>query len=32
MGFEWDIEKEEINVAKHGIDFVQASQTFNKPV
>lgn len=32
MGFEWDIEKEQINIAKHGIDFVQASQIFKFPV
>jgi uncharacterized DUF497 family protein len=32
MGFEWDIGKQEINVAKHGIDFVQASQVFKLPV
>ena len=31
MGFEWDIEKEEINVVKHGVDFVQASQIFRFP-
>ena len=28
MSFEWDAEKEVTNVAKHGIDFVQASQIF----
>jgi len=32
MGFEWDSAKEEINVVKHGIDFVQASQIFKCPV
>ncbi len=32
MGFEWDAGKEQINVAKHGIDFIQASQVFKLPV
>ncbi len=32
MSFEWDTAKEAKNIAKHGIDFVQASQTFKSPV
>ncbi|MBD5129168.1 MAG: BrnT family toxin [Ruminococcaceae bacterium] len=28
MLFEWDTEKEKINVAKHGIDFETASRVF----
>ena len=32
MGFEWDVEKDAINIAKHGIGFVEASQIFRKPV
>ncbi len=32
MGFEWDTDKEARNIAKHGVDFVQASRIFRKPV
>ncbi len=32
MGFEWDEAKEEINIAKHGIDFIQAAQIFKRPI
>ena len=31
MTFEWDEEKEQINIAKHGIDFVTASHVFLDP-
>jgi uncharacterized DUF497 family protein len=29
MEFEWDEEKEQINIAKHGIDFTTAARVFN---
>ena len=29
MNFEWDSEKEEMNIRKHGIDFDTASHVFN---
>ena len=29
MLFEWDDEKEKINIAKHGIDFSTAARVFN---
>lgn len=29
MLFEWDDEKEKINIAKHGIDFATAARVFN---
>lgn len=29
MQFEWDDEKEKINIAKHGIDFATAALVFN---
>lgn len=29
MIFEWDDEKEKINIAKHGIDFTTAARVFN---
>jgi len=32
MSFEWDTDKEAKNIAKHGIDFVQASQIFKGPI
>ena len=32
MGFEWDAGKNESNVAKHGIDFVDAIRMFDGPV
>lgn len=32
MGFEWDTDKEAMNIAKHGIGFVEASQIFKNPV
>ena len=31
LQFEWDEEKEHINIAKHGIDFVTASHVFLDP-
>ena len=31
MKFEWDIEKEAINIQKHGISFEQASYVFSDP-
>ena len=31
LQFEWDEEKEQINIAKHGIDFVTASHVFLDP-
>jgi len=32
MNFEWDEEKNTINIAKHGIDFNDAILAFNSPV
>lgn len=29
MQFEWDSEKEKINIIKHGIDFTTAARVFN---
>lgn len=29
MQFEWDNKKDQINVAKHGIDFATATEVFN---
>jgi hypothetical protein len=31
MKFEWDAEKERINIQKHGINFEQASYVFSDP-
>ena len=31
LEFEWDEEKEQINIAKHGIDFATASHVFLDP-
>lgn len=31
MRFEWDPEKELINIKKHGIDFTVAAKVFNDP-
>jgi len=31
MRFEWDLEKELINIRKHGIDFRLASKVFDDP-
>ena len=30
-GFTWDVDKEKINVAKHGVDFIVASKVFSDP-
>jgi uncharacterized DUF497 family protein len=30
--FEWDEEKNRINIRKHGIDFIDAIEVFNHPV
>lgn len=32
MGFQWDVEKNAANEAKHGISFEQAAQIFRAPV
>ena len=32
MNFEWDEEKRWVNLKKHGIDFVDAAQIFDRPV
>lgn len=31
MVFEWDLEKEQINIKKHGISFIEAQDVFNDP-
>ena len=31
MNFEWNVEKEVINIKKHGIDFEQAAYVFSDP-
>lgn len=31
-GFEWDQRKSELNLAKHGIDFDDASEVFYGPI
>ena len=31
MGFEWDPEKEDANLAKHGVSFVAAVKIFEQP-
>jgi len=30
--FEWDLEKEKLNIAKHGIDFREATTVFSDPL
>lgn len=32
MKFEWDEEKNEINIRKHGFDFIDAPEVFNGPM
>ena len=32
MDFEWDVSKNEINLAKHGFDFNDASRIFDLPM
>lgn len=32
MEFEWDINKEQTNIAKHGVDFAEASTVFGDPL
>jgi uncharacterized DUF497 family protein len=32
MEFEWDESKNKINIEKHGIDFNDAKEVFNKPI
>lgn len=32
MGFEWDEEKRDANIKKHGVDFVRAAKIFHNPV
>ena len=32
MEFEWDENKRESNLSKHGIDFADAAKIFNRPV
>ena len=32
MGFEWDEEKREANIEKHGVDFIRAVKIFANPV
>ena len=32
MGFEWDEEKREANIVKHGVDFYRAVKIFTNPV
>jgi hypothetical protein len=32
MGFEWDEEKREANIEKHGVDFTRAAKIFTNPV
>jgi uncharacterized DUF497 family protein len=32
MKFTWDVEKNELNITKHGLDFADASQVFDGPV
>jgi hypothetical protein len=32
MNFEWDSNKEQSNIAKHGIDFAEASTVFGDPL
>jgi uncharacterized protein len=32
MKFEWDQQKNQVNIAKHGLDFVDASRIFRLPL
>lgn len=32
MEFEWDENKRQSNLSKHGIDFIDAAKIFNRPV
>jgi uncharacterized protein len=32
MNFEWDERKNEINLAKHGFDFIDAPRVFDLPM
>jgi uncharacterized DUF497 family protein len=32
MEFEWDEQKRRVNIAKHGIDFADACQAWEKPI
>ena len=32
MRFEWDAAKESENIARHGVDFVEARETFTDPL
>jgi uncharacterized DUF497 family protein len=32
VGFDWDKRKSELNLAKHGIDFEDASEVFYGPI
>jgi uncharacterized DUF497 family protein len=32
MAIEWDIKKNQINIEKHGIDFVDANKIFENPI
>ena len=32
MNFEWDEQKNEVNIGKHGFDFADAQEIFNGPI
>ena len=32
MEFEWDLEKEQSNIQKHGVDFTEAATVFGDPL
>ena len=32
MSFEWDEEKRDANIKKHGVDFIRAAKIFSNPV
>lgn len=32
MSFEWDEEKRDANIKKHGVDFIRAARIFSNPV
>ena len=32
MKFEWDESKNEVNIRKHGIDFMDVKEMFNHPI
>ncbi len=32
MSFEWDEDKREANIRRHGVDFVRAAQMFSNPI